>query len=1327
MSQGKATLLNRQDRPLVEALLLCTYWLFLGILVILPVDGYLSFQGNGGVFVSQIVTIETGVMLLIYLAISAFTHRPARLPVSWLSLVPLVLLLLIGLASTAQAFSPSNALRETLKIVVYLGIFALGASARTQPNVYRHALIALLIGLGIVFLVALMNTTGKVPDIAGILLNIQHSPANLPFTSVIRLEATFRYPNELAAYLLIVLPILLAYALRTTEQRMRVVLILALLAGLWMLVYTYTRAALIAYIIVALVMLAILGGWRMLCAAIIALSLLTIGITLRGGTLSARLLSVLSGSDTAYQSRNIVRVWAWNAFRHHPLLGIGLGDLKLLPDAPYLVQALGLKAIDAENMYLNVLAELGILGFLAFLGALGGAIRRVWQGVRHQSAAVSTWNIGVLGALGALMIYGFADPVVVSGQVVGLLCGVVGLAGVLDAPTAPPSLATSGDRGAPADDGQLPVTQKLTAMRRMVFLVNAPGFGGANQHTLNIARGMQARGERVLIVAPPGTETISRAKAYGLPVRAIALGTNIGRGKGFLGVLAFMNPFGTYRAKRRILAIEAEDPSIFCCPFPREQLLTAQLSARSGLTSIWIVHAPLRYAAHRLFIQRRWVRASRRAFAVVAVSSRLGATLKQQGVALNRIEIIPNSVAVPPDDGMKDANRMPLLIGAAARLVKAKGIQHLIAAMPAILQRHPRAHLAIAGSGNYERRLREQVRRLGIMDHVEFLGYVDDLTPFLSSLHVLVHPTVDPGEVLPTVILEAASVGTPVVASDLASIPDEVRDGLTGLLVIPGDAQAIAQSVITLLDDPIAARAMGNAGRYLVAQEFALNRAVAAFTALGRAASAKAAYPGSASLVTTMPQAVIRRKALLGNSVIVLISKVLTAFATACWTVLAARTLLPSDYGNLALASGLVDLFTFFSDIGINAIATRELAIASPDEMRRLLGALMYLKVFLGVIGIASVIGITAFLPFHAGVLRIMFVLGPSLFFAALYSMTLVFRARASYTYLLIISLIVSIIGIGSAFTVAFFNGDVIAFATAQTITQICAGLLALLLSLFVFRPDLRPHIEDLARIFRKAVPIGIAVAVNILYYRIDVPLLGLLASSTEVAKYASTYRFLDVLTLLPASLQAATLPQMATLYKRNIAELREFAQQYLEIAASLGLFIGLLLSYSALPALDALYSGRYDSAQPTLQVLAWAGAATLLTNVFIPLAITLNQTRGLFIVSSVGLVVNVALNVALIPKLGSLAAAYATLATECVVILGMAGIVIRALAWRVRLLKPAGIAVVTVVAAWASQTHAFQALAWPVGIAALASGWLILIAPLLLVKSGFRAVLLKQ
>jgi O-antigen/teichoic acid export membrane protein len=104
-----------------------------------------------------------------------------------------------------------------------------------------------------------------------------------------------------------------------------------------------------------------------------------------------------------------------------------------------------------------------------------------------------------------------------------------------------------------------------------------------------------------------------------------------------------------------------------------------------------------------------------------------------------------------------------------------------------------------------------------------------------------------------------------------------------------------------------------------------------------------------------------------------------------------------------------------------------------------------------------------------------------------------------------------------------------------------------------------------------------------------------------------------------------------------------------------------------------------------------------------------------------------VALNVALIPKLGSLAAAYATLATECVVILGMAGIVIRALAWRVRLLKPAGIAVVTVVAAWASQTHAFQALAWPVGIAALASGWLILIAPLLLVKSGFRAVLLKQ
>jgi glycosyltransferase involved in cell wall biosynthesis len=272
-----------------------------------------------------------------------------------------------------------------------------------------------------------------------------------------------------------------------------------------------------------------------------------------------------------------------------------------------------------------------------------------------------------------------------------------------------------------------------------------------------------------------------------------------------------MNPWERWRSRRIIRALAQEAPTTFVCPFPREQILVTRMQA---MKTIWVVHAPFRYLAHRLFVQHTWVRAANRASAVVPVSTRLGADLKHLGIPLNRLQVIPNSVAIPPSDVAEVDRRTPYLIGTASRLVKAKGIQYMIAAMPEIVARFPHAHLAIAGTGKYEPELRAQVQRLGLTAHVDFLGQLDELLPFYRSLHVFVHPTVDPGEVLPTAILEAASTGTPVVASSLASIPDEVRDGLTGFLTPPADAVAIATSVNSLLGDPVTARAMGNAGRY---------------------------------------------------------------------------------------------------------------------------------------------------------------------------------------------------------------------------------------------------------------------------------------------------------------------------------------------------------------------------------------------------------------------------------------------------------------------------------------------------------------------------------
>jgi O-antigen/teichoic acid export membrane protein/glycosyltransferase involved in cell wall biosynthesis/O-antigen ligase len=1310
------------DRPTQEVLppappaplpVLIMEWLLYLIIGVLPLDVYFTLPAqSSGVFLSEVLGLEALLFVGAYSAWLRFRNRSSAMQLTWRDALPLVLLLGAGMASALASHYRMAALREALKIVVYLGIFMLAAAVRTRPAVRRNALIALLCGLGVVALDALIIATGKVPDFIGFLLNVQHSSAALPYSTIIRFEATFRYPNELAAYVLILMPILLAYVLTTSDRVVRLLLILGLAATWWMLIFTYTRGALIAACIVAVFIIGFVRGWYWAAAAVIAISSAVMVIVLRGGALASRLVSIAVGTDAAYQTRNVVRDWAWNTFTHHPILGIGAGTLKLLPNAPYLVSALGIRATDAENMYLNILAELGIIGFVAFAIVLVAACLRIWKGIWKKPKREAIWDYGALGVLATLMIYGLADPILVSGQVVGLFCVVIGLAGVPDMQVVPIATPSASSEDVPTEAISRQPTRHIPVVtQRIVFLVNSKDFGGANQHSLNIAQGMQAQGLDVLLVAPPHSPTLERASAVGLPTRALELGMNVGRIKGIVGSLAFLNPLSRQRSRQRLHALADEAPTVFMCPFPREQILATRVpEARC----IWVVHSPFRYPAHRLLLQRTWLRAARKAQAVVAVSQRLGMALRQQGIAANRLHVIPNSVPIPTIQATDVENRIPLQIGIAARLVKSKGVQYVIAALPTILARHPQAQLVIAGNGPYESTLRHEVERLGLRAHVEFVGYLADLRSFLTSLHVLVHPTVDPEEVLPTIILEAASFGIPVVASNLTSIPSEVQDGVTGFLTPPGDMLAIAASVNTLLADAATARMMGNAGRALVMKEFSLARAVEQFQALCGEASDIDVSPGNVSLITTVPKAVIRRNALAGRSALVFISKLLTAIATATWTVLAARTLLPTTYGNLALASGLVDLVTFLSDIGIDALAVRELSTLSPADARRYLGTLIYLKVGLGLLGVGIVIGITAVLPFQAGVLPIMFILGPSLFFAALNSLTLILRARSEYISLLLISLTVACIGIGSALSVTFLNGDAIAFASVATLTQMCGGLMALLSCIVLFGPNLHLRLADVRALFVKAVPLGIAFGINILYYRIDVPLVALLASSTQVAKYASTYRILDVLTLLPASLQAATLPQMATLFKRNVGELREFAQQYLEIALVLGSGIGLILSFAATPVLHLLYAGRYDSATPILRVLAWVGATTLVTNVFLSLILTLNKARGLLIACIVGLTVNLTMNSLLIPELGALAAAYATLATEVIVIVTMGVSVVSTLHWRIRLPRVGAIVALTALFALGSQLTFVQALAWPIGTALIFLCWLVGIVPFL-------------
>src|SRR5205085_5387397 len=151
------------------------------------------------------------------------------------------------------------------------------------------------------------------------------------------------------------------------------------------------------------------------------------------------------------------------------------------------------------------------------------------------------------------------------------------------------------------------------------------------------------------------------------------------------------------------------------------------------------------------------------------------------------------------------------VVGNVGRLSLQKGQRHLIAAMPMLLERVPRAHAVIAGRGDLEEYLRDLSLEFGVADRVHVLGPRRDVPALMHAIDVFVMPSIWEGFGL--VLLEAMAAGRPIVASRVATIPEVVADGETGLLVPAGDPLALAEALAALADEPMLAARFGAAGR----------------------------------------------------------------------------------------------------------------------------------------------------------------------------------------------------------------------------------------------------------------------------------------------------------------------------------------------------------------------------------------------------------------------------------------------------------------------------------------------------------------------------------
>lgn len=160
------------------------------------------------------------------------------------------------------------------------------------------------------------------------------------------------------------------------------------------------------------------------------------------------------------------------------------------------------------------------------------------------------------------------------------------------------------------------------------------------------------------------------------------------------------------------------------------------------------------------------------------------------------------------------------IVGVVARLEAEKGHRTLLSAWPSVLEVHPEAWLLIVGEGSERDSLEAQAATLGVSDHVVFTGRREDVPAVTAALDVAVLPSYREAQGLS--VLEAMALSRPVVASNVGGIPEMIEDGVSGLLVAPGDAPALAASINRLLSDHPYADMIARRGHDLVHDRFCI-------------------------------------------------------------------------------------------------------------------------------------------------------------------------------------------------------------------------------------------------------------------------------------------------------------------------------------------------------------------------------------------------------------------------------------------------------------------------------------------------------------------------
>jgi glycosyltransferase involved in cell wall biosynthesis len=352
---------------------------------------------------------------------------------------------------------------------------------------------------------------------------------------------------------------------------------------------------------------------------------------------------------------------------------------------------------------------------------------------------------------------------------------------------------------------------------RVLHVTESRSWSGGTVQLWNLCAGLVRRGHAAALFCPPESEILRHVPGVKVDVTLCPM----------------REDYDLPAAWRLAKTIQRFKPQVVHAHHPRAHALALLASLFTKVPDL-VVSRRVSFRLKKWNIFSQWKYRSKKIRTFIAVSEDIRRVLIDGGVAPEKLTVIHSGVDLhrfaprPAADTLRRELRLPTdrpVVGNLTHYSWWKGQTVFLDAAKILLDAGVSAHFFLAGKGTDGAEASDKVRALGIGDHVTLAGFRTDIPEVLSLLSVSVLSSLA-GEGFSGVLREAMCMGVPVVATDVGGNSELVKNGKTGYLVPPGDAEALAMGIRKILADPAHSQEMARTARENVTSNYSLDRMV---------------------------------------------------------------------------------------------------------------------------------------------------------------------------------------------------------------------------------------------------------------------------------------------------------------------------------------------------------------------------------------------------------------------------------------------------------------------------------------------------------------------